>query len=161
MGGWHAQMQQLAPYIDANGDEQVSQAEFTAFVRNFGGVDDSRETLQKAIQVTAAPNHRNFSPSFPAHCLRPLQRGSALLGVELHPSTRSQRTSQRGLAATYGVLLCTTQVGLVRIGEIHDDGQAGGGYARCHVFTQLSRRLWVVFPLLTAQEDGIKNDFLV
>ena len=26
-----------------------------------------------------------------------------------------------------------TQAGLVRIGEIHDDGQAGGGYARCHV----------------------------
>jgi hypothetical protein len=69
-GGWHSQVQQLAPYIDANGDEQVSHDEFTAFVRNFGGVDDSRETLQKAIQVTASSYHLPPTPPFTVcgHC---------------------------------------------------------------------------------------------
>lgn len=51
-GGGGLQVQQLAPYIDANGDERVSHDEFTAFVRQFGGKDDSRDTVLKAIQVT-------------------------------------------------------------------------------------------------------------
>lgn len=106
LGGWHSQVQQLAPYIDANGDEQVSHEEFTAFVRNFGGVDDSQETLKKAIQVTAASYHRNPLPPPAVHCLRPLQRRSIVLGVSSYaphppPSAARERTVDSQRLAAY------------------------------------------------------------
>ena len=43
----------MSPYFDANGDNTVTNDEFTAFVRMYGGHDNSADTLKRALQVSA------------------------------------------------------------------------------------------------------------